>query len=60
MNRHAAVVRDCLGGTYRVIYVGEDGRPELDVYRTAAAYIDPGSVGFSISIEPECVVLVSA
>jgi hypothetical protein len=58
MNWHAALVRDCLGGTYRVTYVGEDGRPSLDVTTTAIAR-NPGLIGCEVSVEPGCVVLVA-
>jgi len=56
LNRHVAMLRRCFGGTYRVVYVGEDRRPELDVFTTAHA---DGAVGCTISIEPQCVVLVA-
>lgn len=46
---HAQVLRRCLGGRYQVVYVGDDGGPELDVSRDVVA-------GHSISIDPECVV----
>jgi hypothetical protein len=58
MNEHAALLRDCLGGLYRVVYIGEDGRPELDVTTTAIAR-NPRLVGCEISIEPECIALVA-
>jgi len=58
MNWHAALVRDCLGGTYRVTCVGEDGRPSLDVTTTAIAR-NPGLIGCEVSVEPGCVVLVT-
>ena len=37
LKRSAALLRRCLGGTYRVVYVGDDGRLELDVFETAKA-----------------------
>jgi len=58
MNLHVAVLRDCLGGTYRVSYVGEDGRPELDVLRIAIART-PGLIGCEIAVEPEWVAPVA-
>jgi hypothetical protein len=58
VNQYFSMIQDCVGGTYRVIYVGEDGRPELDVGTTAIAH-DPRLTGFSVSVEPECVVLVA-
>jgi hypothetical protein len=48
LQRHAWVLRRCLGGRYPVVYVGDDGRPELDVSRDI--------VGYSISLDLECVV----
>jgi len=57
-NRHIVLLRDCLGGIYRVTYIGEDGRPELDVTRTAIAR-NPTLIGCEIAIEPECIVLVT-
>lgn len=59
MNRHVALLQDCVGGTYRVICVGDDGRPELDVGTVAIAH-DPRLIGGSVSVEQECVVLVTA
>jgi hypothetical protein len=58
MNEHAALLRDCLGGVYRVVCIGEDGRPELDVAAIAIAR-NPCLVGCEISIEPECIALVA-
>jgi len=58
MNEYVALLRDCLGSTYRVVYVGEDGRPELDVAMTAIAR-NPRLLGCKISVEPECVALVA-
>jgi hypothetical protein len=54
--RVAWIYRRCLGRRYQIIYVGPDGRPELDVSRDVAHAM--GLVGCSISIEPECVVRV--
>ena len=56
LRRHAALLQTCLGTTYRVITIGEDGRPELDVSRTGSI-LDPTLTGCSISIERDCVEL---
>jgi hypothetical protein len=48
LQRHARVLQRCFGRRYPVVYVGDDGRAELDVSRDVE--------GFSISLEPECVV----
>jgi len=52
--RVAWIYRRCLGKRFQITYIGEDGRPELDVGREVAAAL--GALGWSISIEPECVV----
>jgi hypothetical protein len=49
--RHAAILRACFKSQFQIVYVGEDGRPELDV--TAAVARGRNLVGCSISIEPE-------
>jgi hypothetical protein len=54
LRRVAWVYQQCLGGRYRIIYVGEDGRPEIEVDQNIAAAV--GALRYSISIEPECVV----
>ena len=54
LRRVAWVYQQCFGGRYRVIYVGEDGRPEIEVDQNIAAAV--GALSYSISIEPECVV----
>jgi hypothetical protein len=53
--RHARVLEQCLGRRLQIIYIGDDGRPELGVSRDIAHAM--GSLGISISIEPGCVVL---
>jgi hypothetical protein len=55
--------RLCFGKTSRVIYIGEDGRPELDVsehvVRSAPASPVTGKLlGCSLSFEPGCLALV--
>jgi len=52
--RAAWVCQQCLGGHFRVIYVGEDGRPEIEVSQNIAAAA--GASGYSLSMEPECLV----
>ena len=51
--RHARVLRRCLGRRFQVFYVGADGRPEFDVGEDIATAV--GSTGYSISIDLECV-----
>lgn len=58
LRRHAELLQRCVRRAYRVICVGEDGRPELDVFRTAAL-LDPDLRGCAISVEAECVSLVA-
>jgi len=53
--KHARILDQCLGRLLQIIYIGDDGRPELEVSRDIAHAM--GSLGISISIEPECVIL---
>jgi hypothetical protein len=48
LRRVAEVYRGFLGGRYPVVYVGDGGRPQLDVITDV--------VGYSISLDPECVI----
>jgi hypothetical protein len=55
--------RLCFGKTSRVIYIGDDGRPELDVSEHVApmALPDPVSgklLGYTMAFEPGCLALV--
>lgn len=52
--RVAWIYRRCLGRRFQITYIGDDGRPELDVSPEVAPVM--GTLGCSISIEPECVV----
>lgn len=51
--RHLENLDLCLGKTCRVIFVGEDGRPELDVVEHVR-HSNPSLAGCSISFEPNC------
>jgi hypothetical protein len=51
LRRHASLLRRCVGKRCRIIYIGEDGRTELDVTTEA----DPGVMSCSISLEKECI-----
>ena len=53
LRRHAWILRRCLGRRYQIVYIGNDGRPELDVSRAISTAM--GALSYSISIEPECV-----
>jgi len=55
--------RLCYGKTCRVLYVGDDGRPQLDVSEHVIPFvpIDPVHgplLGCGMSFEPDCLVLV--
>jgi hypothetical protein len=50
----AWIYRRCLGGRFQITFIGDDGRPELDVGREVAPAL--GLLGCFISVEPECVV----
>ncbi len=52
--RVAWIYRRCLGGRFQITYIGDDGRPELDVSREVAPAM--GLLGCSILVEPECLV----
>jgi hypothetical protein len=54
---HVALLYRCLGKRFRIVYIGDDGRPELDVTSVAAPLA--GCIGSSISIEAQCLEVVS-
>ncbi len=57
MALHVAVLRRCLGKRFRIVNIGDDGRPELDV--TAVEAPLTGCIGASMSIEARCLEPVS-
>jgi hypothetical protein len=56
LKRHAALLRHCLGKRFPIVYIGDDGRPELDVSAVAAPLM--GCIGCEISIEAQCISIV--
>src|ERR1700678_4189504 len=54
LRKLARIYQRCLGGRFRIINVGEDGRPEIELDQNIDGSV--GALRGSISIEPECVV----
>jgi hypothetical protein len=51
---HALKARLCVGKICRVIYIDENGRPELDVFEHIKCHF-PRLTGASMSFDPNCV-----
>jgi hypothetical protein len=58
LRRCAVLYRRCMGGTYRVVYVGEEESLELDVFKTARL-LDRTLIGCEMAFKPECIEMVA-
>jgi hypothetical protein len=47
----------CLGKVCRVLYVGNDGRPQIDASEHVCPHT-PGLLGCSLSFDPQCLTFV--